>query len=41
MVVRGIQRGRMTYRQREECDRQREETGKVRRILGKARGSDK
>jgi hypothetical protein len=41
IVVRGIQRGRMMYRQREECVRQRGETGKVRRILGKTRDSDK
>jgi hypothetical protein len=41
IVVRGIQRGRMVYRQREECDRQREEISMVRRTLGKTRSSDK
>jgi hypothetical protein len=41
IAVRGIERGRMMYRQREECDRQREETSKARKILGKTRGSDK
>jgi hypothetical protein len=34
IAVRGIQRGRMVWRQREE-------TGKVRRILRKTGGSDK
>jgi hypothetical protein len=33
IAVRGIERGRMMYRQREECDRQREETSKLMQLI--------